>query len=878
MRRLHIWRLRLRALVHSSAVDRDLQDELQAHVDHLTEENIAQGLPASAARDKALRDFGGVARLLEECRDARGINWLTNAVQDLKYGVRLLRRSPGFAATAVLTIALGIGASTAMFSIVYSVVLRPLPFGAPDRLVALWTARPAMALPRGLVGAANARDWRAQNTVFEDIALVRAIGNFNLVGHGEPERLQGALISSNLLAILRVMPMLGRGFTEDEDEIGHSDVVLLSHTLWQTRFAADPSIVGRTIMLNGGAMIVAGVMGPDFQYPSREFQIWRPLTINPEDYKTRANDSFLSVARLKDGVTIDQARAEMDVIATRLQHTYPETSRNVGVVVEPLLNSTVSAVRTPLLVLLAAVGAMLSIGCANLANLLLTRSLVRRRELVVRTALGAGRARLIAQSITELVPMLIAGGLLGLVLARWIVDLLVPLMPADMPRVESIAIHLPVLVVSIALLVAIGVAVGIWPAIELARVRETTPVAELTRSTTGAPRHGRVRDVLVVAQIAMTLLLLVTAALLIRSFAAVKDIDPGFSPERVLSLHLAIPRSKYGSDAGVAAYCRWILERVQRLPEVESAGMVNRLPLAGGTQVGGVEFEGDAALASVSGTDWRVVTPDYFRTLNIPIVSGRSFTNADDDKAPLVGIIDERLANAGWPGRSVIGRRFRAAYAGAPWITIIGVVGHIRHDSLETDVRPQVYWNYLQRGQDRMALVVKTRGEPVAFTQSIGAVIRSIDPDQPVYDVRPLEAVIDRSLARRWLQTTLLAVFAGLALLLATIGVYGVIAYGVGQRLREFGIRLALGARRQDIVNIVVARGARMTLLGVVLGLIGAVIAARVIATLLFGVGALDVISFAAAGIVLNGVALFACYLPARKAARIDPTSALRTE
>jgi putative ABC transport system permease protein len=878
MRSLHIWRLRLRALFRSAAVDRDLQDELQAHVDYLTEENVAQGLPPDAARDKALRDFGAVARLQEECRDARGINWLTNAVQDLKYGVRLLRRSRGFATTAVLTIALGIGASTAMFSIVYSVVLRPLPFGAPDRLVALWTARPEMALPRGLVGAANARDWRAQNTIFEDIALVRAIGNFNLVGQGEPERLQGALISSNLLSILRVSPILGRGFTEDEDEIGHNDVALLSHTLWRTRFAANPSIVGRTIMLNGGAMTVVGVMGPDFQYPSREFQIWRPLTINPEDYKTRANDSFLSVARLKDGVTMDQARAEMNLIAARLQRTYPATNTDVGVVVEPLLAGTVSSVRTPLMVLLAAVGAMLLIGCANLANLLLTRSLARGRELAVRSALGAGRARLIAQSITELVPMLVAGGLFGLVLARWIVDVLVPLMPADMPRVESIAIHLPVLFVSIALLVVIGVAVGIWPAVELARVRDSN-VAELTRSITGVPRHARFRDVLVVTQIAMTLLLLVTATLLIRSFAAVKDINPGFSSERVLSLHLAIPRSKYGSDAGVAAYCRWILERVQRLPDVESAGMVNRLPLAGGTQIGWVEVEGaDAGTISVASTDWRVVTPDYFRTLDIPIVSGRPFSNADDDKAPLVGIIDERLARAAWPDRRVIGRRFRAGYAGAPWITIIGVVGHIRHDSLETDMRPQVYWNYLQRGQDRMALVVKTRGEPAALAQSIAAVIRSVDPEQPVYDVRPLTAVIDRSLARRWLQTTLLAVFAGLALLLATIGVYGVIAYGVSQRLREFGIRLALGARRQDIVHMVVARGARMTLIGVGLGLIGAVIAARVIATLLFGVGAWDLISFAAAAIGLHGVAMIACYLPARKAARIDPTSALRTE
>ena len=877
MRHFRIWRLRVRALVRGSVLDRDLRDELQAHLDGLISENIAQGDAPDVARDKALRDFGSVVRLTEECRDARRISWFSNALQDFKYGARLLRRAPAFALTAMLTIALGIGATTAMFSVVYSVVLRPLPFGEPHRLVALWSTHPDMALPRGLVGAANARDWRAQNTVFEDIALVRAIGNFNLVGQGEPERLQGALISSNLLPLLRVSPVLGRAFNEQEDEIGSNDVVILSHSLWQTRCGGNPTVIGRTITLNGGAMTIVGVMGPDFHYPSRDFQIWRPLTINPDDYKTRSNNSFFAVARLKDGVALARAEAEMEVIATRLAERYPATNQKTGVIVEPLLDGTVFGVRRPLMVLLAAVGAMLFIGCVNLANLLLTRSLTRRRELAVRAALGAGRARLIAQAITEMLPTLVVSGAFGLLLARWILDLLVPFMPPDMPRVESIAIHLPVLLLSVGLLSAIGLAVGIWPALPVARGRESMPVAELTRATTAAPRHARLRDALVIAEVAMTLALLVTATLLIRSFAAAKGINPGFAAERVLTMHLAIARSKYGSDDGVAAYCRWILERVQRLPEVEAAGMVNRLPLAGGTQIGGIEFEG-AAVPAVSSTDWRVVTPDYFRTLSIPLLSGRTFANADDSKGPLVGIIDERLARLAWPNQSAIGRRFRGSYRDAPWITIVGVVGHIRHESLESDTRPQVYWNYLQRGQDRMALVAKTRGEPWALAPSIAAVIRSIDPEQPVYDVRPLADVIDRSLARRWLQTSLLTVFAGLALLLASIGVYGVIAYGVGQRVREFGIRLALGARRRDIVAMVLGRGARTTAIGIVLGLIAAGVTSRAVSTLLFGVTPLDTASFIAAISALVVISMVACFIPARRASRIDPTSSLRCE
>jgi len=803
---------------------------------------------------------------------------LRNALQDIRFGVRLLGCAPGFAIATIATIALGIGATVAMFSVVYGIVLKPLPFGHPERLALVWTAAPSQGFPRAFVGAANAFDWRAANHVFEDLALVRTIANYNLVGDGEPERLQGARISSNLLSVLQVAPALGRSFTPQDDRIGHpANVVLLSHALWQRRFGGDPGIVGRTISLNSEPYTVVGVMGRGFQYPTREFVLWTPLTIDPDDFQTRSNYAYVVVARLKPGVTIAEAQIELNVISSRLAREYPATNAGIGAEVVPMLDDTIAVVRTPLFVLLAAVAAILFIGCANLANLLVARSLARSRDLAVRAALGASRLRLIRQSIAELVPMLAAGGALGFAAAAWILNVLVRLMPSDMPRLENVGIEWPAIVVAFVTLSMVGILVGSWPAVDAGRAGVSSILANLSRGTT--PRRARIRDLLVAGQIAGTLLLLIAATLLIRSFVEIERVNPGFVPEQVLSAHLAIPRLKYPKDRDVAEFCRRILERVQALPDVESAGMVNRLPLAGGLQTLGVEFEGvGPQAAKVPMVDSRTATPDYFRTIGIPLVRGRSFTEADDERGTPVAIIDQKLATVIWPGGDPVGRRLRIAFPGMPWTTIVGVVGHIRHDSLEEDTRPQVYWNYRQRAQDRMALVVKARSDPAALSRSIAGVIRSLDAEQPLYDVRTLDEVVDRSLARRWLQTVLLATFAGLALVLAGIGVYGVISYVVGQRLREFGIRLALGARRRDIVVLVVGRGAVLLLVGASVGLVVATAAARVLASLLFQVTALDPVSFALSTVAVSVVALVACYLPARRAGRVDAALALRTE
>jgi len=802
----------------------------------------------------------------------------TTLIPDLRYGVRLMRRAPGFAAAAALTIALGIGATTAMFSVVYGVVLKPLPYGEPDHLVNIWSTAPKRGLPRAFVAMANVYDFKARNHVFEDIAALRAVANFNLTGQGEPERLNGSRVSANLFPLLRVTPLVGRTFTEDEDEIGHDHVAVLGHGLWTRRFGGDPSVVGRTISLNGEPHVIVGVLRRDFAFPTREYEIYTPLTFDPQELVNRMNYSYLAVARLRPGVSVEQARAEISAIAGQIEREHPKEAEGIGADVAPMLADTVATVRTPLYILLAAVATMLLIVCANLANLLLARALVRQRELAVCAALGAARGRLIVQSMTELVPMLLAGGALGVLAAAWIIDVLVPLLPADVPRVENVGLHLPVLALSAATLVAIAAVAGVWPALEAARGGLAASVADLSRGTTGSPRRTRWRDVLVVAQIAATLWLVVGAALLVRSFAELKQVNPGFNADRVYTLHLAIPRAKYPTDRDVAAFCERILERVRTLPGVVSAGLVNRLPLAGGTQTGPIEFEGiDAKAVNLSNVDYRTITPDYFRALEIPLVGGRAFTAADHATAPQVAIIDERLATTVFAATDPVGRRVRIPVAGLPWLTIVGVAGHIRHDRVDEDVRPQIYFTYKQRAQDRMALAVRTAGDPTAMGASLAGAIRSVDAEQPIYDARTLHAVVDRSLAQRWLQAVLLGTFAAIALVLASVGVYGVIAYAVGQRSREFGIRLALGARRGELVLGVMRRGAVLFGAGAAIGLAAAAASARIFSSLLFHITAFDAVSFGAATAILFAVALAACGVPARRAASVDPSVALRT-
>jgi putative ABC transport system permease protein len=880
MRWHHRLYVMLRGWFGSASLDRELDEELRFHFDREVEHHLGGGLTEAQARRAAAIALGSFDPIREASRDGRTGAWLRQFGRDLSYGTRLLVKAPAFSIAAIAIIALGIGSVTAIFSVVYGIAIKPLPFREPDRLVNLWTYAPKFGQPQILVNGADHRDWVAANSVFDGNALIRNIANFNLLANGEPERVFAARVSSNLFPILGVSPALGRTFTEDEDEIGRDNEVLLSDGLWRRRFGADPAIVGSTIQLSGVAHLVVGVMRPDFQYPGREFQLWVPLTINPRELtRQEPGYSFTAIARLKDGVSIEQAQAQMTAIAEGLALAHPKTNAGIGVTVVGTHRDLIGPVAPALSLMLGAVICLLLVACFNLSNLLSARAATRGREFAVRLALGAGRARVGLQAVAEIIPVLAIGGALGVGAAAAAITSFVPIAPATLPRVESIHVSGAILAVSMLVLAVTGILASLLPVIQVSRTDITTATRNETRSIAGGRRQARARSVLVAAQVALALPLLVGAALLARSFSNVASIDPGFTTAGVQSLLMAVPRSKYTDDDKVAAVTDRFVSQVAALPDVASAGAVSRLPLSGGAAIGYLEFEASPFEAQATTTfDWRTATPDYFETMGIPLIDGRTFNERDTATAPPVGIIDERIARLAWPGQSAIGRRFRIPVEGQPWVEVIGIVGHVRHDGLDQDRRAQVYWNHLQRAQDRLALVVKPKpGAQVGMAEIINAIHR-VDPEQPVYDVRPLEDVVRSSLSGRWLNTTLLVTFALMSLVLSCIGLYGVVAFGVAQQTREFGVRLALGASRNGIAAFVVRRGVTMAAAGAGVGLVLAIMLARALNGMLFGVGTLDAASFMLATAALLAVTLVASYLPARRAASVDPAATLRAD
>jgi putative ABC transport system permease protein len=795
---------------------------------------------------------------------------------DLRYAFRQLLKNPGFTAVAVLTLAFGIGTTTAVFSVVYAVVLRPLPFPESEQLVALWTQTPQFErLP---MAAANHRDLKTQNTVFEDIAILSALANYNLTGDGEPERLLASRIPANLFPLLRVRPALGRGFTEDENQQGREHVVILSHGLWQRRYAGDATIVGKTIRLETLPYTVVGVMSPEFQYPSRDTQIWTPLTINPADFQTRTGYGHLAVARLKPGVTLEQAQSDVSLISTRLAQEHPKSNKEMRFSVTPLRRDIAQVARKPLIVLLGASLGLLLIGCCNLVSLLLARALARSRETTVRSALGATQARLIRQAAAELLPILLLGSFLGVLAAKLGIELVIPWLPSALPRVQEIEVNLPVLFFSSAILFITAVLVLLLPAMQATCTDLVVTLRDDSRTSSSTAGKATIRNLLVVGQVALTVILVTGAGLLIRTFAALKEVNPGFRPQGVLSLRLAIPRNKYQGDEKVAAFCQRTLEQVRTLPGVEAAGMVHRLPLSGPSGMSSVFFERtNGEQGTLEDTDDTITTPDYFRAMGIPVRQGRSFNEQDTTNAPWVVVVDERVARLAWPGENPIGKRMRSS-PNSPWAEVVGVVGHIRHESLESDQRLQLYWNYLQRARDRMVLMVRTSWDARRLVSPVLGAIRAVDPDQPTYAVRTMAEVLDQALAMRWFNTVVISLFAGSSLLLAMVGIYGVIAWTVRQRTREIGVRMALGAQRRAVLALVLGRGLKLAGAGIVLGLIGAISSTQLLRSLLFGVGPTDPITFVVVPLLLVVVALLACWLPARRAAAVDPMEALRSE
>jgi len=798
--------------------------------------------------------------------------------QDLRYGLRMLAKRPGFTVVAVFTLALGIGANSAIFSVVNGVLLRPLPLEAPERLIKIWEMLPSGG--QGTASAPNLKDWREQNTVFNGIAAFQ-FSSFNLHGQESPERLSGAIVSPNFFDMVGVRPQLGRAFQTGEDEAGRNRVALLSHRLWQRAFGGDTGVVGKEIPLNGENYTVIGVMPPDFRFPSRQTELWVPLVIPPDLVDSRDNHWMFTLARLKPDVGFEQAREQMVSIAKRLERQYPDAQAGRSVFLIPLQEETVQNVRPALRALMFAVGFVLLIACANVANLLLARATSRRREIAVRTALGAGRLRLVRQLLTESLLLALAGGAIGLALAKWGVEALLVLAGNFLPRANEVGLDWRVAAFTAALSLMTGLFFGLIPALQSSRVELQSALKEGSGAGGGA-QTNLLRGALVVVEVAATLVLLIGAGLLIKSFIRLYETDLGFKAENVLTMSLALPKAKYPDAQATAIFYQTLLERVGSLPGARSAGVINYLPLQQSGFNGDITIEGQGPYepGRAPWAEFRAISPDYFRTMSVPLISGRFYTAQDQSNSTPVVIVNQTLARRYLSGQDPIGKRIRVI--GNDWRTVVGVVGDVRQSGVTQAARAEVFVPITQAVYtpltQTMSLAVRADAEPEALVSAVRNAVRGIDPAQPVFNIKTMEAVVADSVSDRRLNMLLLGIFASVALTLSVIGIYSVMSYTVSQHTREIGIRMALGARPTDVLKLVVGQGMSLTLVGVGLGVAGAFGLTRLMATLLYGVTATDPLTFAVVSALLMVVALLACCVPARRATKVDPMVALRTE
>jgi putative ABC transport system permease protein len=809
---------------------------------------------------------------------------MTTLLQDVRYAVRTLLKSPGFTLVAVVALALGIGANTAIFSVVKAVLLSPLPYPEPERLVWVREINPGADIMDEPASAPNFNDWRTQGRSFDGMAAFANAGGTITDGDREPERVPAMATSANFFQIVGVAPALGRGFLPEEEAAGKNRVVVLSHGLWQRRFGARPDVLGQQITISGNPHTVVGVAAPGFKTPvsgPKPPELWFPLAFNFDESRRRSD--FLSVVgRLKPGATVEQARAELEGIAARLAAERPSTNAGWSVKVEPLHERVVGNVRQALWVLMGVVGFLLLISCANVANLLLARAAGRRQEIAVRTALGARRGRLVRQFLTESLLLGLAGGGLGLVLAAWGVEVLVALSPGNIPRLEEVGLDARVLAFTFGVSALTGVLFGLLPALSASKADVSVSLKEGgSRGSTAGAGARRLRATLVVAEIAITVVLLAGAGLMVRSFMAIQSVDPGFRPERVLTFDFALPAAKYKEDPQIVGFAEQLTARAAALPGVERAALVDALPLSGGGSVLAFVIEGRPPLPPEQVQDAQVfvVTPDYFEVLGIGHVRGERLTERHREGTPDVAVINEAMARRFWPGEDPVGKRLNLGNPeNTPWVTVIGIVRDTRHSGLDKEPYPQMYGPAAQFPRRAMTLVARTSGDPTGLAPALRRELAAIDPDLPLYNVRTMEQVMSDSISRRRFQMVLIAAFAGVGLLLAAVGIYGVISYSVAQRRHEIGVRMALGARAADILKLVVGQGLGLTLAGVGVGLAGAFALTRVLASLLYGVTATDPLTFACVALALLGVALLACLLPARRATKVDPMVALRYE
>jgi putative ABC transport system permease protein len=803
--------------------------------------------------------------------------------QDLRFGLRMLLKHKGFTAIAILTLSLGVGANTAIFSIVDAVLLRPLPFAEPERL--LWFGGWAGADREQGVTPADFLDYREQCQSFTQVAASVSDGiPMNLSGGGEPERIKGGYVTSNYLDVFGVKPAMGRTFAAEEglegvNMEGGDRVVVLSHALWERRFGADPAIINQTITLDKRNVTVIGVMPPQFQYPPG-VELWLPFSFpaSPQSaFRSREFHFLRPVARLKPGVSRAQGQAEVETIARRLQSLYPKTNANQSLFLWPLQERMVGDIRLTLLTLLGAVGCVLLIACANVANLLLARASARWREIAVRSALGAGRGRVVRQLLTESLALALLGGLGGMALANWGVKLLVALSADYLPRADEVRINTPVFGFTLAVALLTGLLFGLAPALQSARLDLMEALKEGAKGAGSGARRHRTLNLLVVGEVAVAMMLLIGAGLLINSFVRLQQVSPGFDEKNLLTARIDIP-NPYAQPEKKQQFFEQLQQRVAALPGVEAVGMVTELPLAGQSSDFNFNVEGrpEPAPGQSPHADLRNVNHDYFRAMRIPLLKGRSFTEADVRDNAKVALISDELARLYFAGEDPLGKRLFLDSIGNELFEIIGIVGDVRHRGLDSGLRQTIYFPSLRLGYAN--LVIRTTNDPVSLAAAVRREAAAIDPNQPVANIKTMERWVSESVAQPRFRTLLLGLFSGAALLLAMVGIYGVMSYTVSQRVHELGVRMALGARAGDVLRLVISQGMRLALAGVAIGLAAAFALTRLIKDLLFGVLATDPLTFATITLLLTGVALVACYLPARRATKVDPMVALRHE
>jgi len=811
--------------------------------------------------------------------------------QDIRYGMHTLLKSPGFTLVAVVALALGIGANTAIFSVVNAVLLRPLPYKNPERLVMMWQTNLRQGIGQDSVAAPNFLDWREQSQSFEHMAAYRG-QSFNLTVGDKPEQLPGAVVSASFFQVLGVKAALGRIPQTEVDQPGGNLVAVLSHGLWQRHFGADPNLIGKPLTLNGESFTAVGIMPPGFKYPLDDTEVWAlskrmvpelPITIpGIDDPLTLRGATYLKViARLKPGVSLTQAQAEMATVSHRLEQY--EDNEGVGVKIIPLQEQLVGDSRLGLLVLLGVVGFVLAVACANVANLLLARAAVRQKEIAIRHALGASRWRLARQLLTESVLLSVIGGVLGLVLAWWGIDLLMASIPEEIPRVKEVSLDPYVLGFTFAVSVLTGLLFGLAPALGASKPDLNSALKEGARTSTESIRRNRVRSLLVVSEVALALVLLVGAGLMMQSFLRLSEVNPGFNPENLVTAEFWLPQFKYPEDGQQAAFYTKLLERVAQLPGVSSSAAISVLPLTGSDVSTSPQIEGrpEPDEGERSEVQLRSVSPSYFRTMGIPLLQGRDFTTRDDEDAPGVAVISEAGARRLFGSKdAAMGERLD--YVGdtenPTWSEIVGVVGDVHESGLDQEAAAEVYVPYRQLPSAFMYVVTRSALDPTSLTNAIRREVQAIDKDQPILEARTMNERIAESIAARRFSMLLFAVFAGIALVLAVVGIYGVMSYSVARRTHEIGIRMALGAGRGGVLRLVVGQGMILAAVGISIGLTAAFALTRVMSSLFYGVSATDPVTFIGVAMLLTIAALLACYIPARRATKVDPMVALRYE